>query len=287
MSGNSRALEQAATAVASADALLIGAGAGMSVDSGLPDFRGPEGFWRAYPAYKHLGLRFEELANPEWFATDPELAWGFYGHRLNLYRETVPHRGFAVLRRWAERMRLGCFVFTSNVDGQFQKAGFGGGSVLECHGAIDWLQCTRECGIGVFPAEHVRVEVDGESFRAVGELPRCPACGALVRPNILMFGDWRWDDTRTRAQEARFQDWAGGILAESSRKLAVVECGAGVLIPTVRWQCERLAAAASGALIRINPRDWEGPRGTIPIVGGAAKALEEIGRIVTEVCRCE
>src|SRR5690348_10067591 len=77
---------QAARAIADADAMLIAAGAGMGVDSGLPDFRGPEGFWRAYPAFAALGLRFEEVANPSWFRRDPALAWGFYGHRLNLYR---------------------------------------------------------------------------------------------------------------------------------------------------------------------------------------------------------
>src|SRR3954471_3290794 len=115
---------RAAEAIASADALLIGAGAGMGVDSGLPDFRGPEGFWRAYPPYARLGLGFAALADPRWFRDDPTLAWGFYGHRLGLYRRTRPHAGFALLQRWASRMPMGGFVSTSNVDGQFQRAGF-------------------------------------------------------------------------------------------------------------------------------------------------------------------
>ena len=54
-------------------------GAGMGVDSGLPDFRGQHGFWRAYPAIAGLGLSFEEMANPAWFKRDPHLAWAFYG----------------------------------------------------------------------------------------------------------------------------------------------------------------------------------------------------------------
>jgi NAD-dependent SIR2 family protein deacetylase len=139
-------IEQAARAVASADALLIAAGAGMGVDSGLPDFRGDQGFWRAYPPYQKLGLRFTALANPHWFASDPELAWGFYGHRLNLYRATQPHDGFRILLSWAQRMRHGAFVFTSNVDGQFQRAGFDLEQILEVHGSIDWMQCTGNCG---------------------------------------------------------------------------------------------------------------------------------------------
>jgi NAD-dependent SIR2 family protein deacetylase len=59
-----QSLDRAAEAIAAAGALLIGAGAGMGVDSGLPDFRGAQGFWRAYPPYERLGLDFESLANP-------------------------------------------------------------------------------------------------------------------------------------------------------------------------------------------------------------------------------
>src|SRR3954447_9235165 len=99
----------AAEAIRTADALLIGAGAGMGVDSGLPDFRGDAGFWKAYPPFR--GRQFAEMSNPHWFRADPELAWGFFGHRLHLYRDAVPHAGFAILRRWAERMPHGAFVF--------------------------------------------------------------------------------------------------------------------------------------------------------------------------------
>jgi NAD-dependent SIR2 family protein deacetylase len=87
-------IRMAAKAIQEADALFITAGAGMGVDSGLPDFRGNSGFWKAYPPIAKLGLSFSEMANPKWFDQKPEMAWAFYGHRLNLYRATVPHRGF-------------------------------------------------------------------------------------------------------------------------------------------------------------------------------------------------
>src|SRR5437764_3086705 len=93
-------VQQAVAAINRADAILIAAGAGMGVDSGLPDFRGNQGFWNAYPPYEKLGLNFVALANPRWFTSDPSLAWGFYGHRLNLYRSTGPHAGFQILKRW-------------------------------------------------------------------------------------------------------------------------------------------------------------------------------------------
>jgi hypothetical protein len=69
--------EHAAELLSQADGLIIAAGAGMGVDSGLPDFRGNAGFWNGYPA----------------------LAWGFYGHRLQLYRDTAPHPGFSILQQ--------------------------------------------------------------------------------------------------------------------------------------------------------------------------------------------
>lgn len=115
---------QAAKLIASADTLLITAGAGMGVDSGLPDFRGTEGFWEAYPALARAGVEFQSIANPSAFWKNPKLAWGFCGHRLALYRDTVPHDGFRILKQIATRMPQGAFVVSSNVDGQFQKAGF-------------------------------------------------------------------------------------------------------------------------------------------------------------------
>src|SRR5262249_48989705 len=121
---NDQTLDRAAQAIAEAGALLIGAGAGMGVDSGLPDFRGTHRFWCAHPRYERLGLDFVSLANPRWFDEDPTLAWGFYGHRMEMYRQTSPHAGFEILRRWTAELRQGSFVFTSNVDGQFQRAGF-------------------------------------------------------------------------------------------------------------------------------------------------------------------
>ena len=62
----------------------------MGVDSRLPDFRGENGFWRTYPALKAEGIGFQDIANGEAFRTHPLRTWGFYGHRLNLYRHTAP-----------------------------------------------------------------------------------------------------------------------------------------------------------------------------------------------------
>ena len=133
-------LQRAADLIAQADALVIAAGAGMGVDSGLPDFRGDHGLWKQFPLVNGQNLDIMELASPQTFETDPELAWGFYGNRLAMYRQTRPHVGFEILKRWSEQKRLGAWVFTSNVDGQFQKAGFDATRVEECHGSLHDLQ---------------------------------------------------------------------------------------------------------------------------------------------------
>lgn len=264
-------IEQAAEAIAAADALLIGAGAGMGVDSGLPDFRGDKGFWKAYPPFR--GRKFAEMSNPVWFHSDPEQAWGFFGHRYNLYSSVEPHDGFAILRRWAESKSEGYFVFTSNVDGHFQRAGFSNDRIVECHGAIGYLQCSNSCTNKIWPADDLKVEVDGETIRATSPLPRCGNCNSVVRPNILMFGDWDWIHDRTHSQQRRYVEWLNRV---DGKELAVIEFGAGLGVPTVRYECE----SHDGTLIRVNPREPAVPVGGIPIAGGALDVIRRIDTLL-------
>jgi len=262
-------LERAKQLLEEADALFITAGAGMGVDSGLPDFRGVEGFWNAYPKARDLGLRFEEMANPEWFESDPKLAWAFYGHRLHLYRDTVPHEGFEILRKISSTKKYGSFVFTSNVDGQFQKAGFKEEQLMECHGSIHHLQCKDNCQGKLWSANDTIIEIE-EGFRAKEPLPSCPLCGAMARPNILMFGDFGWEYRRTDAQRDRLSVWLSKLQKEEV-KLAIVEIGAGTAVPTVRHTSQQVAEQFGVPLIRINPRESYGA--DIELSMGAVEAL--------------
>lgn len=261
------ALDAAAMAIAAADALLIGAGAGMGVDSGLPDFRGNEGFWKAYPPFR--GKSFAQLSTPHWFRTDPQLAWGFFGHRLHLYRNAIPHAGFEILHSWGERLPGGYFVFTSNVDGQFQRAGYSEERIVECHGSIGYLQCTANCSDELWPSDGLNLEIDETTIRCRSDLPRCLHCREIARPNILMFGDWEWNSRRTDAQQGRFERWLRETIPH---RLVVIELGAGLAVPTVRWTCER----SGGRLIRINPREAATPVGDISMPLGALEALRSI-----------
>ncbi len=167
-------------------------------------------------------------------------------------------------------MNSGAFVFTSNVDGQFQRAGFDSERIVEVHGSFEGMQCTRECGIGIFPGGSFDVEIDPESMRAIHPLPSCPQCGALSRPNILMFGDWHWDSRHTDSQLWRWKSWINSINKEN---LVVVECGAGQAVPTVRVTSETLARDLAGTLVRINPREPEVPAGHLSLAMNALDAL--------------
>ncbi len=255
-----------------ADAIFITAGAGMGVDSGLPDFRGVEGFWNAYPKIKELGLKFEEMANPKCFKKDPQLAWAFYGHRLHLYRDTKPHEGFKKLLDLSHNKKYGAFIFTSNVDGQFQKAGFKEEQIMECHGSIHHLQCIDNCSSKLWSANSTHIKIK-EDFKVKKPLPHCPDCTKVSRPNILMFGDFGWNYARTDFQRERLKLWINTI-EKNNAKLAIVEIGAGTAVPTVRNTSEQIAKNFNVPLIRINPRENFGAE--IRLDMGALEALSHI-----------
>lgn len=261
---------RAASELRRAGALVVLAGAGMGVDSGLPDFRGNQGFWKAYPPYERLGLSFVDAANPSHFDQDPQFGWGFYGHRTNLYRQTTPHRGFAILLSWAGKLGLPYFAVTSNVDGQFQKAGFPEDRVVEVHGSIHHLQCTTPCSDAIW-TNGERFDIDLETMRS-RQVPRCPSCRAVARPNILMFGDWSWLDGRTAAQRERFEEFLEEV---RGRRLFVVELGAGTAVPTIRHTTEALGRG-DACVVRVNPREPDIAAPHLSIVAGALEALDGI-----------
>jgi NAD-dependent SIR2 family protein deacetylase len=268
--------QTAADAIQQAELFVITAGAGMGVDSGLPDFRGASGFWQAYPPYARLGISFSEAANPLHFQRDPSFGWGFYGQRCDLYRSTIPHEGFHILQRWIRRNGADHFVVTSNVDGQFQKAGFAEERLLEVHGSIHHLQCLEPCCDAIWP-NNERFAIDTTTMRS-RTIPRCPHCGDVSRPNILMFGDWSWLSRRTDEQESRFDRF---LEEAAGKRCVVIELGAGTAIPTIRATSERLGRHFGHVrVIRINPREPEIKHPHIPLPCNALEGLRGIDRLI-------
>jgi NAD-dependent SIR2 family protein deacetylase len=217
------------------------------------------------------------MAQPRWFRDDPELAWGFYGHRLNLYRAATPHAGFDILRNWSQGRTHPAFVYTSNVDGAFQRAGFGEDAICEVHGTIHFFQCTRPCRNDLWPALATTIDLDPETMRARGELPKCAWCGALARPNILLFHDGTWVLDRSYAQEGNLGKWLAEV---AGSRLVVLEFGAGLAIPTVRMLSEQVGAIRNATLLRVNPRESQGPAGALGYPMGALAFLRGVDALL-------
>src|SRR5260370_13121063 len=149
---------------------------------------------------------------------------------------------------------------------------------MEVHGAINLMQCSRSCG-GPFPSDGLAVLIDEATMRAQEPLPTCPRCGALARPNILMFNDWEWDNSETAKQEALLYAWLREV---GSSPIVLVECGAGTAIPTVRHFCEQVADHPQRKLIRINLRHPEVPKGHISPALGALDGLRAIDECLSK-----
>jgi NAD-dependent SIR2 family protein deacetylase len=263
-------MKSAKEIVKEAEVIIITAGAGMGVDSGLPDFRGNEGMWKAYPALGKRKMSFSKIANQNAFKYKPKLAWGFYGHRYDLYKNTEPHIGFKALLELV-KTKEDYFIVTSNVDGHFQKAGFDLDKIYEIHGRINKFQCTI-CDNVWTPPSDLEFNVNPETLEFEVEIPRCK-CGKIARPNIMMFNDYQFNSSEAHQQSKKFESFMNKY---KNTKIVILEFGAGTAIPTIRNLGEEIQEKISNAtLIRLNPKEAQGPKGTISIEKGALNAIFE------------
>lgn len=233
---------------------------------GLPDFRSSTKFWEelAHPEI----FRYEDSSNSNWFEKDPEFAWGLNYHQVQMYRSAPIHAGYEAMRQLASMKSNQYFCFTTNIDGVLQRAGFDEMRVREVHGNIHRMQCTHYAckdkdGVRDAWQERVELSYDNKTFRAQQPLPHCPKCGALSRPNVWFCADqnyvlWQRSLPITDAYFA----WLDRMEAEGL-KVAVIEIGAGLVIPSARVEAEDVAARFNGSLIRINPSDF-----MVPVVPG-------------------
>ncbi|HVR72070.1 MAG TPA: NAD-dependent deacylase [Vicinamibacteria bacterium] len=157
--------EEAAARLRAAHRVLALTGAGVSAESGVPTFRGPQGLWRQF--------RPEDLATPEAFARDPKLVWEWYAWRREKVAACEPNAAHHALA--ALDLRVPEFLLaTQNVDGLHARAG--SRRMAELHGSLWRVRCTS--------CDHA-----GEHRRSLGEVPPRCDCGALLRPDIVWFGE--------------------------------------------------------------------------------------------------
>ena len=251
---------RAAEVISNADSLLIFAGSGMNADSGVPDFKNDLGLWGD-------SFLFNGMTLANWFIKEPKHAWGFYGFLHQLYKQTKPHAGFSILKKWCENKPSDSFIYTSNTDGHFQSSGFAEEMIYECHGSINLTQCTQACTNEVFHTQILPINMDNQQLLPQGKIPTCSYCGNISRPNILMLKDLYWLDSQYQKQHQRFQQWKNVTI---KKKVAIIELGVGTSGFSIRHESRQ----SQGTLIRINPYEPEGNKDILPIRSGACNALQ-------------
>jgi NAD-dependent deacetylase len=220
-------------------------GAGVSTESGIPDFRSPTGIWAQYDPM--------EYATIEAFESDPEKVWSFYSLRYRALTEAEPndaHRALAEL----ERRGLVTAVITQNIDLLHERAG--SRDVIEVHGSIRECVCLS-CGMryGMNAVLHM-LEAD--------EVPRCASCGSVLKPGVVMFGEL----LDAEAIERSFQ------LAREARLLLVVGSTLEVQ-PVAGLPWETVTAGGDVAIVNLGPTAFD-HRAKLRIDGKAGAVLREV-----------
>lgn len=162
------ALSVAARALRAAEHVTVLTGAGVSAESGIPTFREAQtGIWAKFSA--------QELATPQAFANDPERVWQWYAMRRAMIRAAQPNAAHQALVTLASRVAH-CTLITQNVDDLHERAG--STDMVRLHGSIMHIRCSAGCE-GSVPAP----------LEEVNAVPRCPTCGAKMRPDVVWFGE--------------------------------------------------------------------------------------------------
>jgi NAD-dependent deacetylase len=204
--------------------ILVITGSGISADSGIPTFRGKEGYWRKLDPTK--------LATPEAFRANPQLVWDWYSYRRKLVSEAQPNAGHEVIAKLSQTAREFLLV-TQNVDDLHERAGTRSERMVKIHGDLFLNRCFNAgCA-----------EQNRELF-SERELPKCPKCSSLLRPGVVWFGEAL--DPKTIQQVDEF-------LKNGPCDLVLVIGTTAQFGYIVHWTLR--AAGHSGTIMEINPDD--------------------------------
>lgn len=234
--------ERLATLVRTHQPCVVLSGAGVSTESGIPDFRSAEGIWARYDPF--------EVAHIDAVRRDPVRVWEFYALRIEALARAKPndgHRGLAQLeqRGWIRA------VVTQNVDGLHQRAG--SREVVEVHGSLQEAECVH-CGLRVPMADAL----------ASLPLPACPACGEVLKPGVVMFGELLPVHAIAQAQQ----------LAVGASLLLVVGSSLEVH-PVAALPGETLAAGGALAIVNRGSTPWDS-RAERVLHAGAGETLRAL-----------
>jgi NAD-dependent deacetylase len=215
----------------------------LSTESGIPDFRSPTGIWASFDPREYATLGA--------FRRDPEKVWRFYAPRFSMLTDAEPNRAHLALAE-LERMGLLRAVVTQNIDLLHERAG--SRDVVEVHGSIRTSQCPR-CDA------HYELARVLELLEAGDGAPRCGDCGAVLKPDVVFFDELLPEDAIDRAFE----------LARGARLLLVVGSSLEVY-PVAGLPHETLERGGAVAVVNRGPT-WVDGRAALTIDAGAGETL--------------
>ena len=220
--------------------LVVLTGAGISAESGIPTFRGREGYWTVGSREYHP----QEMATHAMFEREPEEVWAWYLYRRTVCQQAGPNGGHRAVVAMEQQLKDRFLLLTQNVDGLHLRAGNSPARTFQIHGNIDFARCDVDCGQPIFALpDGLPPKVKGAPLDAAEKAAlRCPSCGGWARPHVL------WFDECYDEQHFRFD--SSMRAAVSADVLLVVGTSGATNLPMQVGQ----AALQHGALIiDVNP----------------------------------
>lgn len=222
--------------------LVVLTGAGISAESGIPTFRGPEGYWTV----GSREYRPEQMATWSMFCQAPEEVWQWYLYRLGVCRVAQPNAGHQAVVRMERALGDRFVLITQNVDGLHLRAGSSLERTYQIHGAIEFMRCSRNCTSKVMrlPVQ-VRTKEKNEALTdADRRALKCPECGERARPHVL------WFDECYNEEHYRFNSSIEAAVAADV--LLTVGTSGATNLP---MQVGTIAAQRGAVLADINPAE--------------------------------
>lgn len=228
----------------SASWITVLTGAGISAESGIPTFRGPEGYWT-------IGSRDyypQEMATRRMFLKQPYEVWKWYLYRIGVCRQSRPNRGHLALAKLEEQLPTRFKLITQNVDDLHLQAGSSPSNMYQIHGNIYFGRCLQECDgmVHELPGSLVGKTRDEDLAQSERELLVCPSCGGLLRPHVLWF-DETYNELHYRSQSALAAADRAALL------LTVGSSGTTNLPSQVAWRAYQNQATIIDVNIERNP----------------------------------
>jgi NAD-dependent deacetylase len=221
--------------------VLVLTGAGISAESGIPTFRGEEGYW-VVGSHNYMP---QEMATQRMFRRNPEEVWRWYLYRFSICREAMPNEGHKALVRLEEGLQARFLLATQNIDGLHRRAGSSPERTYCIHGDFSWVRCANACRQELLPMPDFPSRGKESAFEEEDrEKLTCPYCTGWLRPHVLWFDEY-YDETYYRMSSSL-------QAAQEAALLLVVGTSGATNLP---MQIGSIALQCGAAVVDVNPAE--------------------------------